>query len=73
MDLLGLAQGAKGLTFTALSIGLADEAVIQKRAGKCDACPSKKKGYFGDYCDDCGCWLTPKQQQQSAKCPKGEW
>ncbi len=73
MDINDFVHGAKGIAKATLQIGLADDATVKARAAKCDKCPSKKQGALGAYCDECKCYLKPKQGQQDETCPKKEW
>jgi hypothetical protein len=61
------------------------EALAYKRAEICFGCPENKQGDLlvrlndklenikGNYCDLCGCPLSPKVRSENEKCDNGKW
>jgi hypothetical protein len=61
------------------------EKIAYNRAKICSNCPSNKKGNIlvfledklkhieGNYCDLCGCPLSPKLRSKKEKCDANKW
>ena len=45
----------------------------RRRLDTCSRCPQILRGFVGDRCNLCGCFLALKARLASQACPAGHW